>query len=98
MGVNQLLYWDALVRARQAGFEVFSFGRTSAQNIPLRDFKRHWGTTEEDLPVLAVGKAAARRGSYRNRWLGNRVTRALIGHAPDALYRWLGDFCYRHWG
>ena len=53
LGVNQLLWWEAIRRASEAGCTLFSFGRTHQSNRGLLEFKRRWGTQEEFLPTFA---------------------------------------------
>lgn len=48
MGVNMLLYWEALRLAIDQGYRVFDFGRSTAGSGTHR-FKRQWGATEQPL-------------------------------------------------
>jgi hypothetical protein len=102
-GVGQLLNWDAIQRARGSGANYFSFGRTSLDNGGLLDHKRRWATVEEDLTDFMSGKDvrvldgeedASKSGG---RTLYDTAVR-LFHHAPPALQKSFGDFCYRHLG
>jgi hypothetical protein len=97
-GAGPWLYWQALQQACREGFHVFSFGRTSALNTGLLDHKRRWGTREDDLPVYALAGSGRPRRLVRERTLGYKSIRWVTANAPQPLYRWLGEFCYRHLG
>lgn len=48
VGVNMLLYWEALKYAIEAGYRVFDFGRCSRDGGTYR-FKKQWGAQEQPL-------------------------------------------------
>lgn len=98
VGANQLLYMRALERAVEAGYAKFSFGRTSVHNQALSEYKRHWGTTEVELPEFVVPRVDRLRAGYRRRRTLYRLGRTCLGHIPGPLQRWVGEWCYRHWG
>ncbi len=97
-GASQFLYWSAIQEALQLGCVVFSFGRTALDNVGLLDYKRRWGTVEEDLPVLFLPRRRRPRVTFAQRRNLHQLARYFCAHAPDRVYWWLGDFCYRHWG
>lgn len=96
VGAGQRLYWTAIQEAAARGFHTFSFGRTAATNAGLLAYKRHWGTTEEDIPIYYWGRYPGRGATpeRRSRHLAQRV----INSSPKPLYLKLSDFCYRHLG
>ena len=102
-GVNQLLYWETIKRAQDAGATIFSFGRTSASNEGLLSYKRRWATVEEDLIDFALPLKSAAFSSApkmqdpKESWT-YRSIRSLIGKAPTPVYHLIGAFCYRHLG
>ncbi len=98
VGVNQLLYWSAIKRACQDGLSTFSFGRTSPQNPGLIAYKRHWGTIEEDLANLALTTNKPQPATAPELTLPYRIARLLAGSVPLPMFRWMGRFCYSHWG
>ena len=97
LGVNQLLWWEAIRLACGEGYRLFSFGRTHRSNKGLLDFKRRWGTQEEMLPVF-VYPAPTRRVVYTAEGAATRMLRRLISTAPDVLYFPFSAVCYRHLG
>jgi CelD/BcsL family acetyltransferase involved in cellulose biosynthesis len=54
---NNLLFWDCIQRACDAGARTLDFGRTDLDNEGLRAFKRSWGAVEHPLVYTTVGKA-----------------------------------------
>lgn len=49
LGVNMLLYWEALKYAMDNGFSRFDFGRSSRDSGTFH-FKRQWGAEEKEIP------------------------------------------------
>ena len=97
-GTIQFLYWEAMKRAIDEGYGVFSFGRTYRSNKGLVESKTHWGTTAEDLctffyPETTHKDAEDREASWQYKLI-KRLSRTL----PDPGLRLLGEFCYRHMG
>lgn len=48
LGANDLMYWDLMSRAGQAGYRVFDFGRSKAGTGAF-SFKKNWGFTAAPL-------------------------------------------------
>ncbi len=96
VGASQLLYWRVMQAARAAGCVSFSFGRTSLDNEGLRRYKIHWGTVEEGLTMILLPDGLARNLDKEPRSF--RLAKGLIAHSPQALYKLIGEFCYRHLG
>jgi hypothetical protein len=96
-GVNQLLYWSAIQSACEEGCERFSFGRTNPQNKGLIEYKRHWGTVEEDIPTYAEQspKVALSRDEDS---FSYRLGRQVAGSIPMRFFPLMGEFCFSHWG
>jgi hypothetical protein len=103
-GVNQLLYWETIKQAHAAGARAFSFGRTSATNEGLLEYKRRWATVEEDIGDFTVPASETsqpsptQRGASREDGKAYRVLRFLMRRAPVPVGDAIGDFCYRHLG
>jgi hypothetical protein len=102
-GVNQLLYWETILRAMAAGAKVFSFGRTSVSNFGLLAYKRRWRTSEEDLTeyvLLRAGAAGRTPGGFA-KLIGPQARewfKVLLRYSPLTLNRIIGGYCYRHMG
>lgn len=97
-GANQLLYWEAIKLASNEGYDFFSLGRTSPDNKGLIEHKRHWGTVEEDLPILTFDSNGTAVQVPAQSGLSYRLARRLSGCLPMPLYHLMGKFCYSHWG
>lgn len=99
VGANQLLYWEALTDAVNRGCHTFCFGRTDDDNEGLLDYKRRWGSIEEDIHVVASGKG---KGSSTGRRADAGITRSIaeriVVASPRPLYLGFSEFCYRHLG
>ena len=102
-GANQLLYWETIRRAMDAGAKVFSFGRTSVSNLGLLSYKRRWHTAEEDLSeyVLSRSGTPERAPGGLVELVGPRARAAfklLLRNSPLSVNRLIGTYCYRHMG
>jgi len=99
-GVNQLLYWETIKKARAHGATCFSFGRTSASNEGLLNYKRRWSPVEEDLVdfSLTAAEKESSTGKAREKSIAYRLVRTVLSTAPKPIYRMIGDYCYRHLG
>jgi len=95
-GATQYLYWHVMRQAQSLGCKIFSFGRTGLNNAGLLSYKRHWGTVEEDLKLIAFPRAASRSAGRDP--FAFRTAKTMIAHSPSPLYRLIGEFCYRHLG
>ena len=89
---NHLLFWTAIRWACENGYRRFDFGRTDHASASLREFKRYWGTLEQELvySVLADAEPAAGRG---------RLTAALgavIRRSPVLVCRLSGELFYKY--
>lgn len=100
-GTDQLVWWHTMECAKNSGAEFFSLGRTSLDNQGLLDYKRRWGTVEEDLTDFVWGPGAAQAGAESRHGLlagGGYAAVRLFRNAPEPVRRRLGEFCYRHLG
>jgi CelD/BcsL family acetyltransferase involved in cellulose biosynthesis len=102
-GANQLLYWETIQRAHAAGAKIFSFGRTSASNQGLLEYKRRWATVDEDIVALTLqmghkSEAKKNPGIARENSLAYRAARLIVAKAPIRISHLIGNFCYRHLG
>jgi CelD/BcsL family acetyltransferase involved in cellulose biosynthesis len=98
VGAGKMMYWEAIKQACESGCEIFSFGRTSESNESLGVYKKHWGATESDLPILVPAGSKLSLETARESTTLYRTVRWLAGRVPHPIYMWLGNFCYRHIG
>ncbi len=102
-GVSPLLYWHTIKRAKENGAELYSFGRTSLGNKGLLDFKKRWNTLEEDLNDYFSYEKLTYLTSQKSNATGRTPLydipiRIVMGYAPTAVKKYVGDFCYKHLG
>lgn len=97
-GVIQLLYWTAIKVAREENRTVFSFGRTNKNNVGLMNFKAHWGTKMEDLPIYYFPPSAVPEANGHERSWQYRLITRVVKYLPPSLCRIAGNFCYSHFG
>lgn len=92
------LFWQGIKQARNDGYEIFDFGRTSLKNTGLMDFKRRWGTVVDDLPQFWFPSYNTLSLEDMEKSLRYRLIKGVVRKAPEALLPLLGEFCYRHMG
>lgn len=97
-GVNQLLYWETIRHARAAGAKAFSFGRTAVSNAGLLDYKRRWGTVEEDIVSFSSRAGLAAPMHAAEETVPYRLIQHVVRRTPMAVGEMIGRFCYRHLG
>ena len=90
---NHLLYWAALRRAEEDGYQLFDFGRSDIDHRGLQDFKAGWGA--EAIPLVYAlthpsTPAPGRRGPVEG------AMRQIIRHSPAVVCRALGSVFYRY--
>lgn len=97
LGAMQLLVWKALLKALADGCSEFSFGRTSIDNHGLANYKKRWGTVEENLSALTWNSSGtASTGKSYSRL--ESLTRFINTVLPRPLYKRFGTLIYSHWG
>lgn len=94
---NHLLFWTAIKKAQEEGYQVFDFGRTDPNNRGLMDFKSRWGTKTIDL-IQAFSPISAAQQIGAHGAVSQKILRAICEKAPDFGCRAIGNFCYRHMG
>lgn len=95
---DHFLFWQAIQMAHCEGFKIFDFGRTAAADQSHMIFKSRWGTEVIDLPQYYYPPKSADLSSNTETSLKYRLIRKVCHHAPDALFPYIGNFCYRHMG
>jgi hypothetical protein len=95
---NQFLFWAAIKDAKQNGFEVFDFGRTSISNKGLMDFKNRWGTAASDMfEIVFPEEKLTKKESDESSFVKKTISK-VCRTAPDFLQEPLGILIYRHLG
>ena len=88
---GHFLYWQGIRRALQSKTAYVSFGRTSARNTGLDQFKRRWGTEvvsyHDYIYPDTIGKAREDRYVYK-------IIRSSAQRLPLPAFRLLGEIIY----
>lgn len=91
MRCDHFLYWQGIKRAINSQIKIVSFGRTSAKNKGLDQFKRRWGTIAlpyYDLTYPGTSKPREDQKLYK-------IIRKIAPALPIPLFRLLGDIIYK---
>lgn len=93
---NDLLFFELIHWACEAGFETLDFGRTDSDNEGLRRFKRSWGA--EELPLSYTYLTDREPAPPHPPRMRRRLATATIRRSPALLGRIAGEVLYRHAG
>lgn len=92
---NNLLYWEVIKRACEAGYRRFDFGRSTIGSGTYH-FKKQWGAAVKPLRwqyVFLKGKKMPRLNPMNRRL---RVFREVWKRLPVRVATWLGPRIVRH--
>jgi CelD/BcsL family acetyltransferase involved in cellulose biosynthesis len=89
---NHLIFWTALQTASDEGFSEFDWGRSDAEDVGLREFKRHWAGVERPLVYSKLAAEAPAEGSGR----ALRAARMVLRRSPAFMCRATGELFYRY--
>lgn len=93
---NNLLMWEAVKWAAEAGYKTFCFGRTEAGNDGLRRFKSGWGATEG---VIIYYRYDLEKNEFQKMPVMDMdLHRRIFRRMPIPLLNLIGRLFYRHMG
>jgi lipid II:glycine glycyltransferase (peptidoglycan interpeptide bridge formation enzyme) len=95
---NYFGVWEAIKLAHSEGYKIFDFGRTGIHNEGLMNFKNRWGTRVVDLPQFYYPKELCSSLNYRESSIPYKAIRQINKNVPDFVFRFMGNFLYRHLG
>lgn len=93
---NHFLFWEEIKLAYADGFKIYDFGRTSPRNLNLMNFKKHWGTDVRDLPIFYFKNGQNNKKILNEDRILYNVARKICKSTPHPLFKYIGDFFYRH--
>jgi len=98
LGGMQLLFWRAILDAKQAGLRVFDLGRSEWGHAGLIAFKDHWGAARSELRYSRISVSQSFNGVVRPAASGWKVRMAkrISPHLSDRIFRSAGGFIYNH--
>lgn len=91
---NNLLFWTSIRWGCEQGYSLFDWGKTSVDNVGLRNFKSGWGSQESVLTYSVL--SATPPNHITGRLSG--ITEPFFRHAPKWVCRATGELLYRHFG
>ncbi len=100
LGGMHLLLWRSIQEAKNAGLNVFDFGRSDCNNEGLIRFKERWGARRSAVTYSRYTTSSHSSDNYRSseaHWTLQIVKRACT-HAPRRLLSMAGGMLYRHVG
>ncbi len=99
---NDLLFWEALKRYSNLGYDNFCFGRTSAENKSLRQFKMGWGAAEVPSPYFRYNikaKSFEENSKFSLHSPGEvGYHNYIFRYSPKPVLKLIGNLAYKHIG
>jgi CelD/BcsL family acetyltransferase involved in cellulose biosynthesis len=92
---NQLIMWEAIRWAKQAGCNCFDFGRTSSSNEGLNQYKSRWGTERIPLQYLQCPDSRKTKALDESSVQHAFIT-AMMTRLPAIMIRLIGEVSYKH--
>jgi len=100
LGGMHLLLWRSIQEAKEAGLNVFDFGRSDCNNEGLILFKERWGARRSAATYSRYTTSAHSPDSYRPseaHW-SLQIVKHACTHAPRRLLSMAGGILYKHVG
>lgn len=95
LGATPMLFWHAIMEAKEAGIETLDLGRSDPDNMGLIAFKDRWSATRSTLSNWRVPFA---EGSPSREHFKVRLAKQACALVPEALLNFAGRLLYRHIG
>ena len=95
LGGTQLLFWKAILKAKNDGLSTLDLGRSNLDNHGLIEFKDRWGATRSELSYWRY-PANRFHGGPETGWV--RLVKQIVSVAPPGLVTMAGRMLYRHLG
>jgi len=95
LGGIQMLLWQAIKEAKEAGAEELDLGRSDLDNQGLITFKERWSAVSSTLTTWRAPIATA-SPSFEH--IKVRLAKAVCARLPDSVLSLAGRFLYRHIG
>lgn len=98
LNTNYFGVWEAIKLAHAEGYKIFDLGRTGINNEGLMSFKGRWGTKVIDLPQFYYPKKICSSLNYPEASVSYKLIRKISKNVPDSIFKFMGNFLYRHLG
>ena len=93
---SHFLWWHTIKIAKEEGYRIMDFGRTSVFSEGVMVFKNRWGTDVIDLPIYQFSNKNEKAFKPRERSLIYNTTRKIIRKCPKPIFKLMGEYIYRH--
>ena len=94
-GGMQMLLWQAIKEAKEAGAEELDLGRSDLDNQGLIRFKERWSATRS---TLTTWRAPIETASPSFEHIKVQLAKAVCARLPDSVLTLAGRLLYRHIG
>jgi hypothetical protein len=91
---NHLIFWKAIEWGCEHGYTRLDLGRSSIDNVGLRDFKSRWGAQETPLYYINLTHQSNRISDHRLR----NFVQVVIKKSPVWVCRLSGEILYKYFG
>jgi len=91
---NNLIMWEAIRWYCRNGFANLSFGRTDPENEGLRNYKRGWGSDENQIACIRYDFKASKYSNNKRVTYGYHNN--IINHLPIGISKRIGKIFYKY--
>jgi lipid II:glycine glycyltransferase (peptidoglycan interpeptide bridge formation enzyme) len=95
LGATPMLFWRAIMEAKDAGMEELDLGRSDNHNTGLVTFKDRWAAARSEITNW---RAPAVQGNSSREQLKVQLVQQACAWIPDRLLNVAGRLLYRHIG
>ena len=95
LGATPMLFWRAIIEAKEAGMEELDLGRSDLDNPGLITFKERWSAASSTLTTWRV-PAVTVSPSFEH--VKVRLAKEVCACLPDSVLKLAGQLLYRHIG
>jgi len=95
LGASPFLLWEAICRAKSAGYKRFDLGRTADDNQSLARFKARWGTRHHTLSYYFIPDCGQTTMIRQNEAVKRMMSR-VMHQAPASWCQLMGRVLFRH--
>ena len=95
LGATPMLFWRAIMEAKEAGMAELDLGRSDLDNPGLIAFKDRWSAVRVPLTTWRVPAVTQSQPSAQNKV---RLAQKVFARLPDGVVSLAGRLLYRHIG
>ena len=95
LGGTQLLFWNAIQKAKREHLSEFDMGRSDWENVGLAVFKDRWGASRTTLTYL---RYPTQKASDMSDTKQSRIGKYVCAHVPISVLALAGRVLYKYMG